>query len=158
MKTLDAPVYEIKQDSEWYKKEIKRQKDTDNFFKILIDKYGIGRGFAFLHSEYFGVYEGTEAFKLLKDDVLKNGDKNGFHSFKKKSKYYEPIKYLIEQIEKISPFKTHDVFGLNNVKATQWVGDRWFFQIKNEELIKNKEEIFPIEYKEYLKVVMENLD
>lgn len=157
MKTLDAPIYEVKQNSEWYKSEKKKREDINIFFDKFKKKYGTNIGFAFYHSEYFGVQAGTEAYELFKEEVTKNPKEKDFHPFKKRSKYYTEIKELIEQIEEISPFKSHDVFGLNNVSASQWIGDRWFFGVRDIECVKG-EEVTPIGFKDYLKVVMEKLE
>jgi hypothetical protein len=154
LNTLAAPVYEVKKSSLWYQAETKRRNDINNFFETIKEKYGIEKGFSFYHSEYFGVQKGTEAYDYFKSEIVKNPDKNGFYAIKKRSKYYKEIKELIEQIEEVSPFKPHDVFGLNNVSGRHWVGGRWFFGVKHDQYVKG-EEVESIEYKEYLKVVME---
>jgi hypothetical protein len=156
MNTLAAPVYEVKKDSEWYKSEVRRKNGINNFFDTFKEKFGIDKGFGFYHSEYFGVHEGTEAHDYFKDEVVKNPTKNGFYPFKKRSKYYKEIKELLEQIEEVSPFKSHDVFGLNNVSGRHWVGDRWFFGVKHEQYIKG-DEVVPIDYKDYLSVVINEI-
>jgi hypothetical protein len=156
MQTLDEPVYEVDQNSEWYQKERKRRDDIDNFFKEVKEKYGFEQGFSFYHSGYFGISGGTKDYEVFKDELLRNPDKN-FYPFKKRSKYYKDIQKMIEQIEEISPFKSHDVFGLNNVSASQWIGDRWFFGVKQEKQVKGKE-VSPIDFKEYLKIVMEHIE
>jgi hypothetical protein len=156
MQTLDAPVYEVKQDSEWYKKAIKRNDDIDNFFKKVKEQYNLGEGFSFYHSEYFGVHSNTEEYKLYKYEVTKNPNKDGVHTFKKRSKYFKEIKELVEQIELISPFKPHDVLGRNNITASQWIGDRWFFQVKHAQFVKG-DEVTPVDYKEYLKLYLDSL-
>ncbi|MDW8515095.1 hypothetical protein [Priestia flexa] len=156
MQTLDAPVYEVNPESDWYKSASRRKEDITNFFNKFEEKYGVKEGFSFYTSEYFGVYEGTEAYELFKNDILKK-QKDGFYPFKKRSKHFREIKTLIDQIEKVNPFKTHDVLGLNNISASQWVGDRWFFGVKHKEYVKGNE-VTPIDYKEYLKVVMNTLE
>ncbi|MCM3413552.1 hypothetical protein [Metabacillus litoralis] len=156
MQTLDAPIYEINQDSEWYKSALKRSEDINKFFMKFEEKYGIKEGFSFYHSEYFGVYEGTEAHDFFKGEILKN-PKDGFYPFKKRSKYFDEIKSLIEDIEDVSPFKAHDVLGLNNISGSQWLGDRWFFGVKHKKYIKG-DEVTSVDYKEYLKAVMNELD
>lgn len=156
MQTLDAPIYEVNQDSDWYKRESKRKQDTKEFFEKIKEKFGLSDGFGFYHSEYFGIHGGTKDYEVFKDELLKNPDKD-FYPFKKRSKYFKEIKEMIEQIEDRNPFKSHDVLGLNNISASQWVGDKWFFQVKNEQLVKGNE-VTPIDYKDYLKFVMENLD
>jgi hypothetical protein len=155
MQTLDAPIYEVKQDSDWYKSAKKRNCDIDNFFIAFNEKYGIEKGFVFYHSDYFGVHAGTEAYEFFKEEILKNPD-GDFYPFRKRSKYYKEIKELLDQIEDRNPFRSHDVFGLNNVTASQWIGDRWFYGVKDSKPVKGVE-VAPIDYKTYLKVVMDTL-
>ncbi|MDA2413316.1 hypothetical protein PDN53_03185 [Bacillus cereus] len=157
MGTLDAPIYEVSKDSDWYKSATKRKEDINYFFDSFKEKYGTNKGFVFYHSEYFGVQAGTEAYELFKEEVTKNSKEKDFHPFKKRSKYYKEIKVLLEKIEEISPFKSHDVLGLNNISASQWIGDRWFFGVNNKEYVKGNE-VTPIDFKDYLKVVMEKLE
>ena len=157
MQTLDAPVYEVKQDSNWHKLKVKQIKDRENFFDAFENKFGFKEGFSFYHSEYFGVYGGTEAYEFFKNELVKNADKNNWYAFKKRSKYFKEIKGILGQIEEVSPFKSHDALGLNNVTASQWLGDRWFFGVKNEKHVKG-DEVTPVDYKDYLNLVMSNLD
>ncbi|APH36031.1 hypothetical protein BHE96_10775 [Bacillus subtilis] len=156
MQTLNAPIYEVKQESNWYKAEKKRKEGINTFFDKFEEKYGVEEGFAFYHSEYFGVYEGTEAYELFKNDIVKN-PKDGFYAFKKRSKHFNEIKSMIEQIEKVSPFRSHDELGFNNMTGRQWIDDRWFFGVKSEQLVKG-DNVVAIDYKDYLKIVMEHLD
>ncbi|MGG0052966.1 hypothetical protein [Bacillus atrophaeus] len=156
MQTLDAPIYEVKQESEWYKSEKKRKEDINSFFDRFEEKYGIKEGFSFYHSEYFGVYKGTEAYEVFKDDIVKN-PVNGFYAIKKRSKHFKEIKAMIEQIEKVNPFNSHDELGLNNMTGRQWIDDRWFFGVKSAQFVKG-DSVVAIDYKEYLNIVMDNLD
>ncbi len=157
MQTLDAPIYEVKQDSEWYKAEVQCKSDRQNFYSALKDKFGTIEGFAYYHSEYFGVAAGSEAYELFKDEVSKNPKRHGFHPFKKRSKYYKEIKEMIEAIAEVSPFKAHDVFGLNNINARQWIDGRLFYGVRQDEDI-TSEEVTPVAFKDYLQVVMSKLD
>lgn len=158
MQTLDAPIYEINQDSEWFKSEKKRREDMNGVFKELADKYELGEGFSYYHSEYFGIYSGTEAYKKYKDELVKNPDKNGWHAFRKLSKYFSEIKTILNKVEERNPFMAHDVLGLNNISASQWVDGRWYFGVKNIELIKDHNIVTPIDFKDYLKIVMNALE
>lgn len=160
MKTLDAPVYEIKQNSEWYISTVKRRLQIKEFFQKVNSEYFTDNGFSFYTSEHFGIQGCSKDYETYKDEVMKNPNKDGVHIFKKRLKFYELFKGMIEQIEETNPFKSTDVFGLNNLSASQWIGERWFFGVRNSEYIKDKEskEITSIEYKDYLKIVMENLD
>lgn len=159
MQTLDAPIFEVNRDSEWYKSAKKRNEDIDTFFAAFKEKYGDNDGFGFYHSEYFGVHAGTKCYELFKDQVLKNPTADGFYPFRKRSKYYKEIKELLDQIEDRSAFKSHDVFGMNNTTASQWIDERWFFSVKDEESVKDENnEVAPVSYKEYLKVVMARIE
>jgi hypothetical protein len=158
MQTLDAPIFEVKQDSDWYKRKRKQQEDIEVFFKTIKEKYGLVDGFGYYHSDFFGIHYGTEDYKNFKNELLKNPHEGDFHPFKKRSKYYKEIKGLLNNIEDISPFKPHDTFGLNNLNSSQWIGDRWFYSVKNAERIKRHDEITPVDYKDYLKIVMNALD
>lgn len=159
MQTLDAPVYEVNQDSQWYKDKIAEIEARKQFFDKLEDKFGIRKGFGYYHSEFFGLHEGTEAFEKFKGELLKNPHKNtDLYPFKKRSKYFNEIKEMLDGVERANPFYPHDVFGSNNVNASQWIGDRWFYEVKHPEYIKNHVEITPIDYKDYLKIVMNHLD
>lgn len=156
METLDAPIYEIKQESNWYKTEKKRREDINKFFDEFKATYGIKNGFSFYHSEYFGVRAGTEAYDFFKDEVVKNPTKAGFYAFKKRSKYFTDIRSMLEKIEEANPFKGHDVFGRNNITASQWVGDRWFFGVRDEKRVEGEEAV-AIDFKDYLKIILEKL-
>ena len=160
MQTLDAPVYEVRQDSEWYKETVKRDTDINNFFKEINEKYFTDNGFSFYHSEYFGISGSSKDYETYKDHLLKNPEKNGMYPFKKRSKYYPIFKEMIEKIDRGNPFKAHDVLGLNNVAASQWLGDRWFYQVKRAEDVKDTTgaEVTPIEYVDYLSLVMTYLE
>ncbi|WP_137743386.1 hypothetical protein [Robertmurraya siralis] len=157
METLDSPVFEVKQDSEWYKAQVRRRNDINKFFDAFEEKYGVRKGFSFYHPDYFGVYGDTETYEVFKNELVKNPTKDNWYAFKKRSKYYKEIKSLLVNIEEVSPFKAHDVLGLNNVVAGQWINGRWFYQIKKEDLVKS-DEVTPIDYKEYLKYVMDNIE
>ena len=157
MQTLDAPVYEVNQTSTWYKKKIKQMEDQRRVFKKLNTQYFQDGGFSYYHSEHFGVAGQSKDFETYKDEVRKNPDKNGVHIFKVRSPHFPIFKALLEEIEEISPFKTHDVFGLNNVEASQWLGEKWFFQVKHEDLIKEPEILTLWNYTDYLQHVMDFL-
>lgn len=154
MNTLDGPVYEVKKDSEWYKSKVKRKEDVLKFFRDFQEKYGSAEGFSFYHSEYFGVYPDTPTYEIFKESITKN-QSDGFYPIKKRSKAFKEINSMLEQIEQSSPFKSHDVFGLNNTIASQWVGDRLFYSVKRTDDVKDeKNEVEPIDYKEYLQLVI----
>lgn len=157
MQTLDAPIYEVKQDSEWYKSKVKQKNAIRDFFNSFEKRFGFKDGFSFYHSEYFGVYGDTKAYDYFKHDLVKNPDKHNWYAFKKRSNSFKEIKALLKNTDDVYPFKSHDVFGLNNVTSSQWIGDRWFFGVRNANRVVG-EEVTPIEYKEYLKIIMNSLD
>ncbi len=158
MKTLDSPVYEVKQESDWYKKTAARREKRRNFFKEINEKYFKDNGFAYYHSEYFGVSGDSEDYEVYKDELKKNPTKDNIYIFKKRSKYYPIFKEMIEEIDdNYSPFEGHDRLGTNNMTGSQWIGDRWFWGVKNESNVKS-DEVKPIDYKEYLQVIMETVD
>jgi len=160
METLNSPVYEVRQDSEWYKNHMERKRLIKDFFRNVNSTYFKDSGFSFYHSTCFGIQGYSADYETYKSELLKNPNKDGVHLFKKKSKYFNIFREMLEPIGDPNPFKIHDVFGLNNAKASQTLKGRWFFEVGNENLIKDKEhkEITPIDYKEYLTFVMENLD
>ncbi len=94
--------------------------------------------------------------KKFKNDIVKN-PVDGYFAFKKQSKYFKEIKAMIEQIEKVNYSRPYDELGLNNVTGRQWIDDRWFFGVKSEQLVKG-DNVVAIDYKDYLKIVMEHLD
>lgn len=157
MQTLNSPVYEVKKDSEWYMKKRKKESDIKDFFKKINTEYFKDNGFSFYHSEYFGVNSNSKDYETYKDEVSKNPNKDNVHIFKKRSKYFKIFKGLLKSIEEISPFKNHDVFGPNNAKVSQWIEDRWFFEVGNEDLVKG-EEVSLMDYKEYLQLVMDSIN
>lgn len=156
MQTLDAPVYEVHQDSQWYKAVKKRNEDRKVFFKRIKEEFGLGSGFSYYHSTYFGIAGGTDAFNKYRKELLKN-PKDGFYPFRKSSKVYKAIHEMLEKIETVYPFQSHDEFGLNNVTASQWLGNRWFFGVRDPKHVVSKI-ADPIDYKDYLKIVMENIE
>jgi len=156
MQTLDAPVFEVNQDSEWYKSQARRRSDIKDFFAKFKDIYGVSEGFLFYHSEYFGVREGSKAYEIFKEELVKNPTEKGFYPFKKRSNSYKEIHLLLEQIEDNNPFKSHDVLGINNITGSHWVLDRWFYGVRDIELIAGKE-VAAVDYQEYLNVVIDSL-
>lgn len=158
MKTLEEHIYEVNQDSDWYKKKDKQFDDINNFYRIIKEKYGFEEGFVFYHSGYFGIKYGTQDYEKFKDELLKNSNKDGIHIFKKKSKFNQIMKELLDEVEEISPFKAHDTFGLNNTRGSQWVNGRWFFSIKDQENINQFGEISKVDFKDYLKVLTDALE
>lgn len=104
MQTLDAPVFEVKQSSDWYKKKIKNEDDQIKFFKKFEEVYGSAEGFAFWHSEYFGVEPDTECYEIFKNDLCKN-PKDGYYPFKKRSENYKKLKPCLSRLKKLIRLK-----------------------------------------------------
>lgn len=155
VEALGSPVYEVKQDSQWYKDEKQRRKDTKLFFKRIQARFGMNDGFAFYHSNYFGIHAGTDDFEKFKGELLKNpSEKDDFHPFRKRSKYYKELQEMLSEIKEVYPFKPHDELGLNNVKSSHWIKDRWFYQVRNKAHVKSEGDVMPVDYNEYLKLVM----
>lgn len=158
MNTLDSPVYEVKQNSQWYKDVMQREEDIERVFREINKEYGFENdGFTYYHPDYFGVFAESKDYEKFKEHLLKNPNSDDIYIFKKRSPYYSDIKKKLETIREVSPFKKHDQFGVNNLKRSQWIGDRWFFSVKKEELVKG-EEVVAVDYKEYLTLVMDELD
>ncbi|AUJ23147.1 hypothetical protein [Virgibacillus dokdonensis] len=157
MQTLDAPVFEVRQDSDWYKEEIERREKTKEFFNKIQNGYIQDNGFAFYHESHFGIYADSKDYEIYKSELTKHPDKNGIYTFKKRSTHYKLFKEMLDDIPRISPFKPHDVFGLNNMNQSQWVGDRWFYSVKDENKIPQESigiKIEPISYKKYLEIIV----
>jgi hypothetical protein len=155
--TLNAPVFEVKQDSEWYKYTKARLQREKEFFAELNKTFFEDNGFSYYHGEHFGVSGDSKDYEKYKDEVLKNPDRNGVHIFRKRSKYTAIFIEMMKGIDDKNPFKPHDVFGRNNLRASQWLGDRWFFGAKVADKVVG-EEVEEIDYKEYLKLVMDSMD
>ena len=154
--TLDAPVYELKKDSEWHRAKTEYLAGKRKFYKE-IEKDFPDNGFTYYHDSYFGVLGQSKDYETYKDHLRKNADKNGVYIFKKTSPlwkvYHEKLKEFVDLEDS---FKSHDVFGWNNVKVGQRVGDRYFYSIKIPESITDpNNEVEPIEYADYLQVVMD---
>lgn len=155
--TLSSPVYEVKKESEWYRQMKEMKEKQKEFFTKINEEYFEDNGFSYYHSEYFGVQADSKDYEKYKDEVVKNPKDNGFHAFKKRSKYYPIFREMLKEIPERDPFKSHDVLGLNNISGSQWIGDRWFFGVKHEKYVKG-DEVEPVAYKEYLKAVMDVMD
>lgn len=178
MQTLSEPLFELNPESESYKK-FKAKKDAqpriNEIFKSVANEFDYEiKEFAFYGSGGFGFYYGTNGYEKFKDELVKNADKNNVHKFKVSSKTFKQMSPKFVEIDNIlhtvSPFALHDIFGLNNLTASQWIGDRFFVEVKNadrtKELLvsdrrKKNFEVEPVKeitYKEYLQLVMNELE
>ena len=174
MQTLSEPLYEINQESEYYKKA-KWKKDQNKRINEIIDELANelgfdGEEFRFYGSGGFGFEYNSNGYEKFKDQLTKNPDSNGIYTFKKSSKTYKIANPKLIEIDKIqqsvSPFALHDIFGWNNLKASQWIDDRLFIEVKNSEVTvkkimsESRSKQYPIEpvkeipYKEYLQLIL----
>lgn len=154
---LSAPVYEVRQDSEWYQQKFKRRQLLADFFKEINNTYFKDNGFSFYSSTRFGVHKDSRDFEMYKNELKKQPTEHGVHLFKENTVHYKVFKELLQQIGDDDPFKSHNVFGINNISKQQWVGDRWFFGVKDESQIEGNE-AQAIDYKKYLTILMENME
>lgn len=158
MQTLDSPVFEVKQDSKWYKETKDRRDGREEFFKRVKENgYFKDNGFAFYDEKHFGIYAESDDYETYKNELSKNPDKNGIHKFKKNTEHYKIFHEMLSKFEPHDPFKCHDVLGFNNPKSSQWIDGRWFWSVKDESQVVGKE-VEKIDYKNYLKVVMEHVE
>ncbi|WP_143804728.1 hypothetical protein [Paraliobacillus ryukyuensis] len=175
MQTLDSPVFELNKESDYYKK-IKEVKDSQPIINEILDQVASKleidpKEFLYYNAGGFGFEKYTDSYMKYQDKLTKNPDRNGVHTFKRSTNEFKEISSMINEIDKIkktvNPFALHDIFGFNNLKASQWIGDRFFVGVKSEERTmgnveerKNQsiEPVKDISYKEYLKLVMEHTD
>lgn len=177
MEALSEPLFEINQDSDYYKK-IKEVKDARPRINKVLQEIGEELGFdskefAYYGSAGFGFYGNSTAFDKFENELTKKPDRNGVYLFKKRTSSYKKISPKLLELEKInrsvSPFALHDIFGLNNLKASQWVGDRYFVEVKSASVTRDKvssperikqyaiEPVKEMEYKQYLLLVVEEI-
>lgn len=164
MSALSEPVFELKQDSEIYKKLKKRkdmQKDINDIIDEIASEYEFNpEDFAYYSSLSFGFSAGTDSREQFKSHLTKRSDENGIYKFKKNQKLYKEISEKMKDIDEIndivSPWWMMDVFGLNNAKATQWIGDRHFIQVKNESKASARQ-TEKVQYTDYLEILNRHL-
>lgn len=178
MQTLSEPLFEVNPECDYYKR-VKRKKDNepkvDQIFKDVANEFNYEyKDFAYYGCRGFGFYGGTESYKKFKDDLTKKADRNGIHTFKLTSKLFKEISPKFSEVDDMlktgSPFDLHDIFGWNNLSASQWIGDRLFVEVKKaertDELLNSDkrrerfevEPVMKINYKDYLKLIMKELD
>jgi hypothetical protein len=152
---LTGPVFEVLPESRFYiykdswRKANEEAKDTLKKVTELVGDTGFsfsGKSFGF--SRAF-----VETGKLPKEfagDVSKNHSR-GIYKIKKRSELYNKILPLSEEIDTIiektvvgTGFIAFDVFGLNNLSATQWIDDRLFASVHSEVLIEAPENLKPM--------------
>lgn len=182
MQTLQGPVYEIHQESDYYK-VVKERKDSNVRVNEILN--GIAKEFGFDVAEFFyygsggfGFERYSKGFEKFDIHLTKMADRNGIHTFKRNSIPYKKISKLLKEVDeiegKVDRFALHDIFGFNNLSASQWVGDRYFVGAKSEEVVLERmearklkvaskdgvrfiEPIAQISYRDYLLAVAESL-
>lgn len=139
MTAMNAPVYEVNPESEFYKSHAQKRANISKINKLLGDIENYleipEESFVYYNAGRFGFYSNSEGYKKYKDSLKKNSDSNGVYLFKKTTPEFKHVAVLMEQVDAlkniVSPFSAHDIFGMNNIKASQWVGDRMFVSVKD---------------------------
>lgn len=178
MQTLNEPIFEVNQESDFYKKS-KERKDKRPRINEILNEIANTVGFDVEEFQYYGCYGfgfsyGSDGYEKFKDQLMKNADRNGVYKFKKTSAVFKEISKKLEEVDKINnivnPFEIHDIFGINNVTAAQWLGDRYFVEVKHKkttEIFINKpdrsrqykvEPIKEVSYKDYLQLVLDHVN
>lgn len=175
MKTLSSPLFEVNQESDYYKKVKDRHDKSSRVNEILAEvaktlEINLDE-FSYYSSSRFGFSKYTAAFDKYQEQLTKNADRHGIHTFKMKTTGLKLVSPMLKEIDEINrsnnPFDIHAIFGLNNLAASHWIEERLFFEVKDEEVTKklltspdrNKRyEIEPIKevsYKEYMLLALE---
>lgn len=163
MEALSAPIFELRKDCDWYKEKVKRKEKINRAYEIIKERDYFPSGeFALYNPTTFGIPGNSEDVDTYRSQLLKNADSNGIYRFRKKSQMYKDINELFKGTDIKDPFKSHDTFGVNNVRFTQWLGDRFFVQVKNADVTRGNKtalqnEIREVPYAEYLKVLQEKV-
>lgn len=177
MKTLNAPLFELNPECDYYQTLKTRKDNQPRINEILANiakEFGFDvKEFSLYGSRKFGFRSDTEAYQKFKEELTKNPDRNGIHTFKSSTKTFKAISPKLVEVDKInnvgSAFILHDIFGWNNLVASQWVDDRLFFEVKSEDNTwravndqdrRKQFEVEPvkeIDYKEYLTLIMNKL-
>lgn len=152
--TLNAPVYEVNPESEWYKSSLAKLQRQKEFFKKINSMYFDDNGFSYYNTKVFGIKGNSKDYEKYKEELLKNPDSRGIYLFKKRSKYYAIFNEMLMKVEDKNRFKSHEVFGINNITGRQWIGERWFFGVEKEEDVEGEEAVL-VNYREYLEAVMD---
>lgn len=175
MKTLNSPLFEVNQESDYYKKVKDRHDKNSRVNEILAEvaktlEVNLDE-FSYYSSSRFGFSKYTAAFDKYKEQLTKNADRNGIHTFKMKTPGLKLIGPMLKEIDEINssnnPFEIHDIFGWNNLTASHWIEDRLFIEVIDEEITKKlltsldrktRYEVEPIKeisYKEYMSLALE---
>ena len=119
MRTLNTPLYEVKQDSELYRNGKRRLDSIEEFFNSFKEKYGSTEGFSFYTSRDFGVHVDTPCYEIFKDSV-EEGDKPGYYSFREDSEHYQEIRPMIRKTVDYDGFVLSATFGLFNIASVSY--------------------------------------
>ncbi|MFY0516437.1 hypothetical protein ACOMCU_01210 [Lysinibacillus sp. UGB7] len=180
MQTLDAPLYEVDQESIFYKHSLEKRDYHEKLSMVIgeiAEAYGFnGNDFRYYGPYKFGFLGSSDAYDLTQEHLVKNEDRNGVYAFRKSSKPYKDISARLLSVPEINfnPFEVHDVFGSNNLIASQWVGDRLFYGVKDasqtEDVVAKRaasakehgktyvEPVVKIDHKDYLKLIIAALE
>lgn len=176
MQTLDSPLYEVNQESLFYK-HLSEKRDYQKKLSVVISEvakeYGFNPSDFQYYSPYgFGFLGSSDAYDLMQEHLVKNADRNGLYTFKKKSKPFKDISARLLSVPEINfdPFEAHDVFGTNNLIASQRIGNRLFYEVRDAALTENAvakraerakgheasyvEPVMEIDYTDYLKLMI----
>lgn len=177
MKTLNAPLFELNPESKYYK-TIKAIKDSNSRINEILGEIASEFDFeldefSYYGSRGFGFKYDTESYEKFEAHLTKKPDSNGVHTFKKTTATYKLISPKLVEVDEIlskkDSFALHDIFGFNNLKASQWIKDRYFVEVKSEtvtqEALNSSErgkrfEVEPVmeaSYKDYLLLITESL-
>lgn len=162
MNALNQPVYELLPTSKEYKSRKKLRDDReamDKILKIISKRSGVDqRDINYYKNGRFGILADARGFKKFRSEIMKSPDKNGVYLFKKTSDIYKQnaahLQELANYHSQVDPFGLHDVFGLNNFKRSQIIGDRLFVEVVSESSVpeKTKDEWKQVPYEEYLEI------
>src|SRR5690625_4599184 len=106
MSALSEPLYELDQESKYYK-NLKKRKDTqsqvDDIIEKIAETYGFeSKDFAYYHAKHFGFMSGTSSVEKFREHLTKNSDRNGVYTFKKNTKFYKEISEKMNEVDSIN--------------------------------------------------------
>ena len=141
---ISEPMFEINPESDFFKRSKAVREANDKIYAIIdeiAEEYGFdAKEFPHYDSGACGFLSYSDGLKKFENEVKKNPDRNGVHTFKKNSKMWQEIKPRMQQVADYykagpSPFALMDIVGINNSKFTQWIEGRMFVQVKDKETV-----------------------
>lgn len=175
MKTLNAPVFELSPENDYYKvlKGIHdAQPRVNAIFKATAEKYGYDASeLKFYSAHTFGFGRYSKETLNFDGHLKKHANQNGVLVFKRASSIYKKMAADFQEIDAITkdlnPFTLHEIFGFNNLRDMQWLGDRFFVEVKSAEATQlamqstnrhyDTEPVLPIAYEAYLELVLRHI-